>query len=126
MLGRNDGVCGAGCEWGNFLLKFLALNSNFCVIIAFMSKDELREIVAEFYDKWQQSNESAKKLDEFKFYRGIVVGLIISIIGSLLLSYKTLEKVIIFGGVGVVVVLLIVWVALIVGINYKIKEMKGD
>ncbi len=91
-----------------------------------MSKDELREIVAEFYDKWQQSNESAKKLDEFKFYRGIVVGLIISIIGSLLLSYKTLEKVIIFGGVGVVVVLLIVWVALIVGINYKIKEMKGD
>lgn len=67
-----------------------------------------------------------EKLDEFKFYRGIVVGLIISIIGSLLLSYKTLEKVIIFGGVGVVIVLLIVWVALIFGINCKIKEMKGD
>ena len=91
-----------------------------------MSKDEFKEVLLELYDKWQKSNESTKKLDEFKFYRGIVVGLIISIIGSLLLSYKTLERVIIFGGVGVVIVLLIVWVALIFGINYKIKEMKGD
>lgn len=76
--------------------------------MAFMSKDEFKEVIAEFFAKWQESNESTKKLDEFKFYRGIVVGLIISIIGSLLLSYKTLEKVIIFGGVGVVIVLLIV------------------
>lgn len=65
--------------------------------MAFINKDEFKEVVAEFFAKWQESNESAKKLGEFKFYRGIVVGLIISIIGSLLLSYKTLEKVIIFG-----------------------------
>ena len=91
-----------------------------------MSKDEFKEVLLELYDKWQKSNESTKKLDEFKFYRGIVVGLIISISGSLLLSFKTLEKVLMFGGLGVIIVLLIVWIALTFGINDKIKEMKGD
>ncbi len=58
-----------------------------------MSKDDFRQVVAEFYDKWQSSNETAKKLDEVKFYRGIVVGLIIGIVGSLLSSFKTLNNI---------------------------------
>lgn len=57
-----------------------------------MNKDDFRQVVAEFYDKWQSSNETAKKLDEVKFYRGIVVGLIIGIVGSLLSSFKTLNN----------------------------------
>lgn len=40
-----------------------------------------------------------KELDELKFWRGIVVSVIIGIVGSLLLSYKTLENALICGGV---------------------------
>lgn len=47
-----------------------------------------------------------KELDELKFWRGIVVSVIIGIVGSLLLSYKTLENALICGGVGVAIVLL--------------------
>lgn len=86
-----------------------------------MSKDDFRQVVAEFYDKWQSSNETAKKLDEVKFYRGIVVGLIIGIVGSLLSSFKTLNNVLICVGIGAVMVL----VPLTLQINDKIKEMKG-
>lgn len=86
-----------------------------------MSKDDFRQVVAEFYDKWQSSNETAKKLDEVKFYRGIVVGLIIGIVGSLLSSFKTLNNVLICVGIGAVMIL----VPLTLQINDKIKEMKG-
>ncbi len=65
-----------------------------------------------------------KELDELRFYRGIVVSLIIGIIGTLLLNFKTLEKIIIFGGVGAIVVILIIWFALTFAINAKIKEIK--
>ncbi len=53
------------------------------------------------------------------------MGLIIGIAGSLLSSFKALENIIIFGGLGVIVVLLVVWFALTFGINDKIKEIKG-
>lgn len=90
-----------------------------------MSKDDFRQVVAEFYDKWQSSNETAKKLDEVKFYRGIVVGLIIGIVGSLLSIFKTLNNVLICVGIGAVMVLVMILVPLTLQINDKIKEMKG-
>lgn len=90
-----------------------------------MSKDDFRQVVAEFYDKWQSSNETAKKLDEVKFYRGIVVGLIIGIVGSLLSSFKTLNNVLVCVGIGAVMVLVMILVPLTLQINDKIKEMKG-
>ena len=94
-------------------------------LIDMMSKDDFRQVVAEFYDKWQSSNETAKKLDEVKFYRGIVVGLIIGIVGSLLSSFKTLNNVLICVGIGAVMVLVMILVPLTLQINDKIKEMKG-
>lgn len=47
-----------------------------------------------------------KELDELKFWRGIVVSVIIGVIGSLLLSYKTLENALICGDIGVAIILL--------------------
>ena len=87
-----------------------------------MSKDDFRQVVAEFYDKWQSSNETTKKLDEVKFYRGIVVGLIIGIVGSLLSSFKTLNNVLICVGIGAVMVLVMILVPLTLQINDKDKR----
>ena len=94
-----------------------------------IKKDEFREVLKELLVEWQAQrraeNELNKALDELKFYRGIVAGLIIGIAGSLLSSFKALENIIIFGGLGVIVVLLVVWFSLTFGINDKIKEIKG-
>lgn len=67
-----------------------------------------------------------KRLDELKFYRGIIVGLIIGILGFLLTSYKTADNVLIFCGIGAVVLLFIVWIVFVVAINDKIKEIEKE
>ena len=65
-----------------------------------------------------------KKLDEFKFYRGIVVGLIIGIVGSLLSSFKTLDNALICVGIGAIIVLAMILAPLTLKINAKIKEIE--
>lgn len=65
-----------------------------------------------------------KELDELRFYRGTVVGLVIGIISTLLLSFKTLENVLICSGIGLVIISLFILIPLTLKINEKIKEIK--
>ena len=65
-----------------------------------------------------------KRLDELKFYRGIVVSLIIGILGTLLLSYKTLENLLICGGIGIVIILIFILIPLTLKINERIKDIE--
>ena len=63
-----------------------------------------------------------EKLGEFRFYRGIVVGLLIGILGSLLL--KELSDILVICGISVLVILTIIWVWLSLAISEKIKEIE--
>lgn len=65
-----------------------------------------------------------KELDELKFYRGIVVSLVIGIVSTLLLSYKTLDNALICGGIGIAIILVFFLIPLTLKINMKIKEIK--
>lgn len=42
-----------------------------------------------------------KELDELRFYRGIAVSVVFGVISTLLLSFKTLENMLICCGIGV-------------------------
>ena len=68
-------------------------------------------------------DETKAKLDEFKTYRNIVLGAIITILGWIATSYKATENVLIICGIGVVVVLVVIVVALVFAINDKIKDL---
>lgn len=68
-------------------------------------------------------DETKAKLDEFKTYRNIVLGTIITILGWIATSYKTTDNVLIICGLGVALVLVAILVALIFAINDKIKEL---
>lgn len=63
------------------------------------------------------------ELDEFKTYRTSVLGVIIAILGWIATNYKTTENIIIICGIGVVIVLTIVFIALIVAIREQIKKL---
>ena len=63
-----------------------------------------------------------EKLNEFRFYRGIVVGLIIGIGGSLLL--KELNNILTIYGICALIILTMIWVWLSVAISDKIKEIE--
>lgn len=67
-----------------------------------------------------------KRLDELKFYRGIVVGLIIGILGWIFTSYHTADNVLLFCGIGMVIVAFVVWVAVTLAINNKINEIERE
>ena len=94
-----------------------------------MSKDDLNEILNEIRE-WRKASDIAKSLekslDEFKFYRGIVVSLVIGILGTLLLSFKALENVLICGGIGIVIILIFILIPLTLKINEIIREIRGD
>ncbi len=94
----------------------------------FAMKDEFGELVKELKE-WRKSSEIMKSLekslDEFRFYRGIVVSLIIGILGTLLLSFKVLEGVLICGGIGIVIILIFILIPLTLKINGIIREIKG-
>ena len=79
-----------------------------------------------FFGAMKLSKEKAleKRLDELKFYRGIVVSLIIGILGTLLLSYKTLENLLICGGIGIVIILIFILIPLTLKINERIKDIE--
>ena len=93
----------------------------------FAMKDEFGELVRELKE-WRKSSEIMKSLekslDEFRFYRGIVVGLIVAIVGTLLTSYKVLENVLICCGIGAIIILVMILVPLTLKINEKIKEIE--
>lgn len=72
-----------------------------------------------------KKDEIKEKLSELRFYRGIVVGLIVGIGGSLLSSFKTLDNVLICVGIGSIIILVAILVPLTLLINGKIKEIKG-
>lgn len=67
-----------------------------------------------------------KRLDELKFYRGIVVGLIIAILGFLLTNYKNVDSILIFCGIIAIIILFIMWIFFIFAINTKIKEIEKE
>lgn len=72
-----------------------------------------------------KKDEIKEKLSELRFYRGIVVGLIVGIGGSLLSSFKTLDNALICVGIGSIIILVAILVPLTLLINGKIKEIKG-
>ena len=63
-----------------------------------------------------------EKLSEFRFYRGIVVGLIIGIGGSLLL--RELSNTLIIYGICALIILTMIWLWLSLAISDKIKEIE--
>lgn len=63
-----------------------------------------------------------EKLSEFRFYRGIVVGLIIGIGGSLLL--KELSSILTIYGICALIILTMIWLWLSLAISDKIKEIE--
>ena len=65
-----------------------------------------------------------KELDEFRFYRGVVVAAIVGIVGSLLSSFRTLGNALVCCGIGAVIVLVMILVPLTLKIEAKIKEIK--
>ena len=63
------------------------------------------------------------ELDEFKTYRNTAMGLIIAILGFIVTTYKTAENFVIICGVGAIIVLMIILIALIVAIREQIKKL---
>ena len=63
------------------------------------------------------------ELDEFKVYRNTVMGVIIAILGFIVTTYKTTENFVIICGVGAVIVLMIILIALIIAIREHIKKL---
>ena len=63
-----------------------------------------------------------EKLSEFRFYRGIVIGLIIGIGGSLLL--RELSNTLILYGICALIILTMIWLWLSLAISDKIKEIE--
>ena len=66
-----------------------------------------------------------KMLDELKFYRGVLVGLIIGIFGFLLTNYKNADNAVIVCGIGALIIIFVVWIVFVFAINNKIKEIGG-
>lgn len=62
-------------------------------------------------------------LDEFKVYRNVVLGVIIAILGWIATSYKTTENFLIICGIGAVVVLMMILIALIFAIREQIRKL---
>lgn len=67
-----------------------------------------------------------KRLDELKFYRGIIVGLVLGILSWIFTSYKTADNVLLCCAIGVVIVAFVVWVAVSFAINDKINEIEKE
>ena len=65
-----------------------------------------------------------KMLDELKFYRGVLVGLIIGIFGFLLTNDKSADNAVIVCGIGSLIIF-VVWIVFVFAINNKIKEIGG-
>ena len=65
-----------------------------------------------------------KELDELRFYRGIAVSVVFGVISTLLLSFKTLENMLIYCGIGVAILALFALIPLTLKINDKIREIK--
>lgn len=65
-----------------------------------------------------------KELNELRFHRGIAVSVVFGVISTLLLSFKTLENMLICCGIGVAILALFALIPLTLKINDKIREIK--
>ena len=74
------------------------------------------------YNVAMKLDGAKEKLSEFRFYRGIVVGLIIGIGGSLLL--RELSNTLIIYGICALIILTMIWLWLSLAISDKIKEIE--
>lgn len=67
-----------------------------------------------------------KRLDELKFYRGVVVGVIIGVLSWIFTSYKTISNLLIGCGIAMVVIAFIVLIAVTFAISNKIDEIEKE
>lgn len=75
------------------------------------------------YNAFISKEQVKERLAELRFWRGVIVGAIVAIVGWFITNYKTADNVILCVIISAFIISLVVLVAVSFGIDDKIKEL---
>lgn len=87
-----------------------------------MTKDEFKEVLMELFAEWQKQQQSDRAFDDLKFWRGVLVGVVLAVFGWLIANYSNEKPELIIVGVGLFIIASIFTIALSSAISSRINE----
>lgn len=91
-----------------------------------MSKDEFKEALMELFTEWQKykqvKDKSDRTFDDLKFWRGILVGVVLAMFSWLIANYSKEKPELIIVCVGLFIITSIFTIAISASISSKINE----
>lgn len=94
-----------------------------------MKKDEFKEVAMELFVEWQKyhqaQDKSNKRFDDLKFWRGVLVGVVLAMVGWIATNYANEKPILIIIGIGIFIIAAIFTIALNSAISHRIDKIKG-
>ena len=87
-----------------------------------MTKDEFKEVLMGLFAEWQKQQQSDRAFDDLKFWRGVLVGVVLAVFGWLIANYSNEKPELIIVGVGLFIIASIFTIALSSAISSRINE----